>query len=135
MSTGRFWILRRFVRTNVEGTRCLLEAARRHKVSRFVQISTDEVYGSLGSTGSFARDTPIDPSEPILGQQSRGRFARSGVLQDHRLPAVITRCSNNYGPYQFPEKLHPGSDYECDGRPAAADLRRRTERSRMDFRR
>lgn len=96
-----------FVRTNVEGTRCLLEAARRHKVSKFIQISTDEVYGSLGSDGSFREDTPLDPTSPYSASKAAADFLALAYYKTHRLPTVITRCSNNYGPYQFPEKLIP----------------------------
>jgi len=96
-----------FVRTNVEGTRCLLEAARRHKVSRFVQISTDEVYGSLGAEGSFREDTPLDPSSPYSASKAAADFLALSYYKTHRLPVIVTRCSNNYGPYQFPEKLIP----------------------------
>jgi dTDP-glucose 4,6-dehydratase len=96
-----------FVRTNVEGTRCLLEAARQYKVSKFVQISTDEVYGSLGATGSFREDTPIDPTSPYSASKAAADLLVLAYHKTHGLPAVITRCSNNYGPYQFPEKLIP----------------------------
>jgi dTDP-glucose 4,6-dehydratase len=96
-----------FVRTNIEGTRCLLEAARRHKVSRFVQISTDEVYGSLGDTGSFREDTPLDPTSPYSASKAAADFLVLAYHKTHGLAALITRCSNNYGPFQFPEKLIP----------------------------
>jgi dTDP-glucose 4,6-dehydratase len=96
-----------FVRTNVEGTRCLLEAARRHNVSRYVQISTDEVYGSLDATGAFREDTPIDPTSPYSASKAAADLLVLAYHRTHGLPALITRCSNNYGPYQFPEKLIP----------------------------
>jgi dTDP-glucose 4,6-dehydratase len=96
-----------FVRTNVEGTRCLLEAARQHRVSKYVQISTDEVYGSLGATGCFREDTPLDPTSPYSASKAAADFLVLAYYKTHGLPAVITRCSNNYGPYQFPEKLIP----------------------------
>jgi dTDP-glucose 4,6-dehydratase len=96
-----------FVRTNVEGTRCLLEAARHYKVTKFVQISTDEVYGSLGPTGSFREDTPLDPTSPYSASKAAADFLVLAYHKTHALPALITRCSNNYGPYQFPEKLIP----------------------------
>jgi dTDP-glucose 4,6-dehydratase len=96
-----------FVRTNVEGTRCLLEAARRHKVSKYVQISTDEVYGSLGPTGAFREDTPLDPTSPYSASKAAADFLVLAYHKTHGVPAVITRCTNNYGPYQFPEKLIP----------------------------
>jgi len=96
-----------FVRTNIEGTRCLLEEARRHKVERFIQISTDEVYGSLGSTGSFREDTPLDPTSPYSVSKAAADLMVLAYVKTHRVPALVTRCSNNYGPYQFPEKLIP----------------------------
>jgi len=96
-----------FVRTNVEGTRCLLESARQYKVAKFVQISTDEVYGSLGASGSFREDTPLDPTSPYSASKAAADFLVLAYHKTHGLPALITRCSNNYGPYQFPEKLIP----------------------------
>ena len=96
-----------FIRTNIEGTRCLLEEARRHKVAKFVQISTDEVYGSLGSTGSFREDTPLDPTSPYSASKAAADLLAQAFFKTYRVPALITRCSNNYGPYQFPEKLIP----------------------------
>ncbi len=96
-----------FIRTNVEGTRCLLEATRRHKVAKYVQISTDEVYGSLGPSGSFREDTPIDPSSPYSASKAASDLLVMAYHRTYGLPALITRCSNNYGPYQFPEKLIP----------------------------
>jgi dTDP-glucose 4,6-dehydratase len=96
-----------FVRTNIEGTRCLLEASRRHKVSKFVQISTDEVYGSLGPTGAFREDTSLDPSSPYSASKASADFLALAYHKTHGIPAVVTRCTNNYGPYQFPEKLIP----------------------------
>ena len=96
-----------FVRANVEGTRCLLDQARAHKVSKFIQISTDEVYGSLGSTGSFREDSPLDPSSPYSASKAAADLMALSYFRTYRLPCVVTRCSNNYGPYQFPEKLIP----------------------------
>jgi dTDP-glucose 4,6-dehydratase len=96
-----------FVRTNIEGTRCLLEASRRHKVSKFVQISTDEVYGSLGPTGAFREDTSLDPSSPYSASKASADFLALAYHKTFGVPAVVTRCTNNYGPYQFPEKLIP----------------------------
>jgi dTDP-glucose 4,6-dehydratase len=96
-----------FVRTNIEGTRCLLEESRRHKVSKFAHISTDEVYGSLGPTGAFREDTPIDPTSPYSASKAAADFLVLAYHRTHKVPAVITRCCNNYGPYQFPEKLIP----------------------------
>jgi len=96
-----------FIRTNVEGTRCLLEASRKYKVAKYVQISTDEVYGSLGPTGSFSENTPVDPSSPYSASKAAADFLVLAYHRTHGLPVVVTRCSNNYGPYQFPEKLIP----------------------------
>jgi dTDP-glucose 4,6-dehydratase len=96
-----------FIRTNVEGTRCLLEASRKHKVSRYIQISTDEVYGSLGPAGSFSETTPSDPTSPYSASKAAADFLTLAYFRTHGLPALITRCSNNYGPFQFPEKLIP----------------------------
>jgi dTDP-glucose 4,6-dehydratase len=96
-----------FVRTNIEGTRCLLEAARRHKVAKYVQISTDEVYGSLGPTGAFREDSPIDPSSPYSASKASADLLVLAYYRTYRVPGLITRCTNNYGPYQLPEKLIP----------------------------
>ena len=96
-----------FIRTNIEGTRCLLEQARAHKVSRFVQISTDEVYGSLGPSGSFREDSPVDPSSPYSASKAAADMLALAYHRTYGVPVLITRCSNNYGPYQFPEKLIP----------------------------
>lgn len=96
-----------FVRTNIEGTRCLLDQARKHKVSRYVQISTDEVYGSLGASGSFSESSPLDPSSPYSASKTAADLLVLAYHKTYGLPALITRCSNNYGPYQFPEKLIP----------------------------
>ena len=96
-----------FVRTNVAGTQCLLEHARKRSVDRFVQISTDEVYGSLGATGAFSETSPIDPSSPYSASKAASDFLALSFYKTYGLPVVVTRCSNNYGPYQFPEKLIP----------------------------
>jgi dTDP-glucose 4,6-dehydratase len=96
-----------FIRTNIEGTRCLLEASREHQIARYVQISTDEVYGSLGPTGSFSESTPIDPSSPYSASKAAADLLALSYHRTYRLPVIVTRCSNNYGPYQFPEKLIP----------------------------
>ena len=96
-----------FVRSNVVGTQCLLDNARRFRVSRFVQISTDEVYGSLGPEGAFREDTPIDPSSPYSASKAGADMLVLSYFRTHKFPVVITRCTNNYGPYQFPEKLIP----------------------------
>jgi dTDP-glucose 4,6-dehydratase len=96
-----------FLDTNVGGTLRLLEAARAANVKRFVQISTDEVYGSLGPTGAFEETTPISPRSPYAASKAAADHFVSAFHHTHGLDTVITRCSNNYGPYQFPEKLIP----------------------------
>jgi dTDP-glucose 4,6-dehydratase len=96
-----------FVRTNVVGTQVLLDAAREFRVQRFVQVSTDEVYGSLGPTGYFTEDTPLAPNSPYSASKAAADLLVRSYVHTFELPAVITRCSNNYGPYQFPEKLIP----------------------------
>ena len=96
-----------FVRTNVLGTQCLLDHARKYGVKRFVQISTDEVYGSLGPTGAFSETSPIEPSSPYSASKAASDLLALSYFKTYGLPVVITRCSNNYGPYQFPEKLIP----------------------------
>ena len=96
-----------FVRTNVLGTQVLLDAAREFAVSKYVQVSTDEVYGSLGATGFFTEDTPLHPSSPYSASKAAADLLVQAYHHTFGLPAVITRCSNNYGPYQFPEKLIP----------------------------
>jgi dTDP-glucose 4,6-dehydratase len=96
-----------FVRTNVLGTQVLLDAAREFAVSRYLQVSTDEVYGSLGPTGLFTEETPLAPNSPYSASKAAADMLVRSYVHTFGLPAVITRCSNNYGPYQFPEKLIP----------------------------
>jgi dTDP-glucose 4,6-dehydratase len=96
-----------FVRTNVLGTQVLLEACHRHKVRRFVMVSTDEVYGSLGPTGAFTETSPIQPSSPYSASKAAADLVALAFHHTFDLDVVVTRCSNNYGPYQFPEKLIP----------------------------
>ena len=96
-----------FVRTNVLGTQVLLDAAKAAGVSRFVQISTDEVYGSLGPTGLFSESTPLAPNSPYSASKAAADMLVRSYVHTFGFPALITRCSNNYGPYQFPEKLIP----------------------------
>ncbi|MGG2198138.1 dTDP-glucose 4,6-dehydratase [Paenibacillus validus] len=96
-----------FVKTNVMGTQVLLDAAKIHKVSKFVQVSTDEVYGSLGETGLFTETTPLSPNSPYSASKAGGDLLVRAYHETFGLPVNITRCSNNYGPYQFPEKLIP----------------------------
>jgi dTDP-glucose 4,6-dehydratase len=96
-----------FLRTNVLGTRALLEAARRHSVARFVHISTDEVYGSAPAGASFDEKAPLRPSSPYAASKAAADLLVLSYVHSFGLPAVILRCTNNYGPYQFPEKLIP----------------------------
>ena len=96
-----------FVRTNVLGTQVLLEAALRVRLERYVQVSTDEVYGSLGATGTFSEDSPLKPSSPYAASKASADMLVGAWCHSFGLPALITRCSNNYGPYQHPEKLIP----------------------------
>jgi dTDP-glucose 4,6-dehydratase len=96
-----------FLATNVVGTQVLLDAARALGVGRFLQVSTDEVYGSLGPTGAFSEDTPLAPNSPYAASKAAADLLVRAAHHTHGLPALITRCSNNYGPYQFPEKLIP----------------------------
>jgi len=96
-----------FVRTNVIGTQILLDAVREFKVGKYVHVSTDEVYGSLGPTGAFLETTPLDPSSPYSASKAASDLLVKAYHHTFGMHAVITRCSNNYGPYQFPEKLIP----------------------------
>lgn len=96
-----------FVRTNVVGTQVLLDAARRHGVDRFLHVSTDEVYGSLGAEGRFREDSPLCPTSPYAASKAAADLIVQAYVRTYGLPAIITRCSNNYGPYQFPEKVIP----------------------------
>src|SRR4030095_5004936 len=96
-----------FIHTNVVGTSVLLDAARRHDVQRFLQISTDEVYGSLGATGKFTEQSPIVPSSPYSASKAGADLLALACHHTFGQDVIVTRCSNNYGPYQFPEKLIP----------------------------
>jgi len=96
-----------FIETNVTGTLTLLEAARDRKLERFVQISTDEVYGSLGAEGRFTEQTPLSPNSPYSASKAAADHLVQAFGHTWGLNWNITRCSNNYGPYQFPEKLIP----------------------------
>jgi len=96
-----------FIRTNVCGTQILLDATRAFDVKRYVQVSTDEVYGSLGPTGAFTEQTPLAANSPYAASKAAADLLVRSYVHTFKLPAVITRCSNNYGPYQFPEKLIP----------------------------
>lgn len=96
-----------FIRTNVHGTQVLLDACRGSGVKRFLQVSTDEVYGSLGKTGLFTEKTPVQPNNPYAATKAAADFLVRAANRSHGLDTVITRCSNNFGPFQFPEKLIP----------------------------
>ena len=96
-----------FVRTNVLGTQVLLDAARRAKVHRFLHVSTDEVYGSLGDTGFFTETTPYSPNSPYSASKAGSDLLVRAYHETFGMPVLLTNCSNNYGPYHFPEKLLP----------------------------
>ncbi len=96
-----------FVQTNVVGTQVMLDVARQHEVRRFVHVSTDEVYGSLGPTGSFTEESTIQPNSPYSASKAGSDFLVRAAFHTHDMDTRITRCSNNYGPFQFPEKLIP----------------------------
>jgi dTDP-glucose 4,6-dehydratase len=102
-----------FFRTNVTGTNVLLEASRLFEAEKFLQISTDEVYGSLGPEGYFTESTPLSPSSPYSSSKASADLMALSFYHTYGLPVVITRCSNNYGPYQFPEKLIPLMIINC----------------------
>ena len=96
-----------FIETNVVGTLNLLEAAKNNKVERYLQVSTDEVYGSLGKDGYFTEHTPISPNSPYSASKASADMLVRAYNKTYNVPTLITRCSNNYGPYQYPEKLIP----------------------------
>lgn len=96
-----------FVQTNLQGTVNLLEAAKRHGVKRFLQISTDEVYGSLPPEGFFSEKTPLHPNNPYSSTKAAADMMVQAYAHTFNLPALITRSSNNYGPFQYPEKFIP----------------------------
>lgn len=95
-----------FIKTNVEGTQVLLDATRGHNLARFIQISTDEVYGDIDK-GSFREDSPLGPNSPYAASKAAGDFLVRSYLRTYGLPAMIIRPCNNYGPWQYPEKLIP----------------------------
>jgi len=95
-----------FIATNVKGTQVLLEGARKHGIQRFIQVSTDEVYGSIDS-GRFTEESPLSPSSPYSASKAAADLLCHAYFKTHRVPVIITRCTNNFGPYQFPEKLIP----------------------------
>ena len=125
-----------FVRTNVVGTANLLELAREFGVARFVQVSTDEVYGSLADDGPpFTETTPLDPSSPYSASKAGGDLLALAAHRTYGQEVIVTRCSNNYGPRQFPEKLIPVMISKALADEPPAGLRRRQERPGLDLRR
>lgn len=96
-----------FVKTNVLGTQVLLDVAKANNIQKYVQISTDEVYGSLGDTGYFTEETPLAPNSPYSASKASADLLVRAYRETYGLNVNITRCSNNYGPYHFPEKLIP----------------------------
>jgi dTDP-glucose 4,6-dehydratase len=109
---------RPFVDTNVVGTLVLLEAARKFKTRRFLHVSTDEVYGTLGPDGLFSEETPYAPNSPYAASKASADHLVRAYFHTYQLPVLITNCSNNYGPRQFPEKLIPLMVLQAiDGRP------------------
>ena len=96
-----------FVRTNVQGTHALLEAARRKRIPRFLHVSTDEVYGSMASGQMADEEARLQPNSPYAASKGASDLLVRSYWKTYRFPAIVTRCSNNYGPYQFPEKLVP----------------------------
>jgi dTDP-glucose 4,6-dehydratase len=96
-----------FIQTNIVGTQVLLDASRKANIGRYLQVSTDEVYGTLGADGYFTEDTPLAPNSPYSASKAAADLLVRSYFHTYGFPAVTTRCSNNYGPYQFPEKLIP----------------------------
>ena len=96
-----------FIKSNIMGTQVLLESAKENDVKKFLQISTDEVYGTLGKNGYFQEDTPLSPNSPYSASKAGADLMVRAYHKTYKLPVNITRCSNNYGPYQYPEKLIP----------------------------
>ncbi len=96
-----------FIETNVQGTLNLLQASKELGVERYLQVSTDEVYGSLGATGYFYETTPLSPNSPYSASKASADMLVRAYHETYKLPVLNTRCSNNYGPYQYPEKLIP----------------------------
>ena len=119
-----------FIQTNINGTFNILEAARsywqaqgRPETFRFHHISTDEVFGSLASTGLFTEDTPYDPRSPYSASKASSDHLVRAWHETYALPVVLTNCSNNYGPYHFPEKADPRCDIERISGQATSYLR------------
>ncbi len=121
--------------TNLRGTFTLLEAARTHKTPRFLHVSTDEVYGSIPAPHDADENYPLRPSSPYSASKAGSDLLALSYFVTYRLPVIVTRASNNYGPYQFPGKADPADDFERDRQPAPADLRRRHADSRLAIRR
>lgn len=96
-----------FVETNVQGTLALLDVAKKEGVEKFLQVSTDEVYGTLGATGYFTEESPLQPNSPYSASKASADMIVRSYFETYGYNVNITRCSNNYGPYQFPEKLIP----------------------------
>ena len=96
-----------FVETNVQGTLNLLQVSKELGIERFLQVSTDEVYGSLGKTGYFYETTPLAPNSPYSASKASADLLVRAYYETYKMPVLNTRCSNNYGPYQYPEKLIP----------------------------
>ena len=96
-----------FIKTDIIGTQVLLDAAKKHNIKKYLQVSTDEVYGSLGKEGYFTEETPIQANSPYSASKAGADLMVRAYGETFDLPINITRCSNNYGPYQFPEKLIP----------------------------
>ena len=96
-----------FIETNVKGTLNLLQNSLKNKVQRYLQVSTDEVYGTLGKTGYFYETTPLSPNSPYSASKASADMLVRAYFETYKMPVLTTRCSNNYGPYQYPEKLIP----------------------------
>jgi dTDP-glucose 4,6-dehydratase len=96
-----------FIDTNVKGTLNLLQAAKDARIGRYLQVSTDEVYGTLGGEGYFYETTPLAPNSPYSASKAGADMLVRAYFETYKVPILITRCSNNYGPYQYPEKLIP----------------------------
>ncbi|MBQ9246715.1 dTDP-glucose 4,6-dehydratase [bacterium] len=96
-----------FIETNIKGTLNLLQASKENNIQRYLQISTDEVYGTLGKTGYFYETSPIAPNSPYSASKASADLLVRAYYETYKLPVLNTRCSNNYGPYQYPEKLIP----------------------------
>ncbi len=122
-----------FLRTNILGTQCLLDAARAAKIPRYVQVSTDEVYGTLKPDDpAFSETTPLAPNSPYAASKAGADLLVRAAHHTFGLNTIITRCSNNYGPYQFPEKLIPLFITNVMARYSGAGLWRRPAGARLD---